>query len=38
MIIKANNKVKTGGEDEEEKMPLLEDADDVCVEYPIEGD
>jgi hypothetical protein len=38
MIMKANNKVKTDGEDEEEKMPLLEDADDVCVEYPVEGD
>jgi hypothetical protein len=38
MIMKANNKVKTDEEDEEKKMPLLEDADDVCVEYPVEED
>ena len=38
MIMKANNKVKTDEEDEEKKMPLLEDVDDVCVEYPVEED
>jgi hypothetical protein len=38
MIMKANNKVETNGEDEEEKMPPLEDANDVCVEYPVEGE
>jgi hypothetical protein len=36
MIMKANNKVGTNGEDEEDKMPPLEDANDVCVEYPVE--
>jgi len=34
--MKANNKVETDGEDEKEKIPILEDADDVCVEYLIE--
>jgi hypothetical protein len=38
MIMKDNNEVKIDGEDEDEKMPLLKDADDVCVEYPVEGD
>ena len=37
MVIKANNEVETNGEDEEEKMPILEDTDDVCVDYLIEG-
>jgi hypothetical protein len=37
MIMKANNKVETNGRDEE-KMPPLKDADDVCVEYPVEGE
>jgi hypothetical protein len=36
MVMKANNKVETDGEDEKEKIPILEDADDVCVEYLIE--
>jgi hypothetical protein len=36
MIMKANNKVGTNGEDGEDKMPPLEDANDVCVEYPVE--
>jgi hypothetical protein len=36
--MKDNNEVKIDGEDEDEKMPLLKDADDVCVEYPVEGD
>jgi len=34
--MKANNEVKTNEEDKKEKMPLLEDADGVCVEYPVE--
>jgi hypothetical protein len=37
MVIKANNEVETNGEDEEEKMPILEDTDDVYVDYLIEG-
>jgi len=36
--MKANNEVKTDEEDEEEKMPSLEDADGICVEYPVKGD
>jgi hypothetical protein len=36
--MKANNEVKTDEEDEEEKMPSLEDADGVCVEYPVKGE
>jgi hypothetical protein len=38
MIMKANNKVETNEEDEEEKMPPLKDADDVYVKYPAEGE
>jgi hypothetical protein len=34
--MKTNNEVETDGEDEEEKMPSLNDANDVCVEYPVE--
>ena len=37
MVMKDNNEVETDGEDEKEKMPILEDADDVCVEYVIKG-
>ena len=36
MVIKANNKVETNKEHEEEKIPLLEDADDVCLKYSVE--
>jgi hypothetical protein len=36
--MKANNEVKTDGEDEREKMPPLEDVEDVYVEYLIKGD
>jgi len=35
--MKANNEVETNGGDEE-KMPPFKDADDVCVEYPVEGE
>jgi hypothetical protein len=38
MVKKANNKVETDGEDEEEKMPPLKDVDDVYVEYSVEGE
>jgi hypothetical protein len=38
MVIKANNEVETGGEDEEEKMPPLEDVDDVCLGYLVKGE
>jgi hypothetical protein len=38
MVMKANNEVKTDEEDEEEKMPPLDDADDVYVEYLVEGE
>jgi hypothetical protein len=38
MVLKANNEVETGGEDEEEKMPPLEDVDDVCLEYLVKGE
>jgi hypothetical protein len=37
MVMKTNNKVEIDGEDEEEKMSPLKDADDVCVEYQVEG-
>jgi|EndMetStandDraft_2_1072991.scaffolds.fasta_scaffold5807757_1 hypothetical protein len=37
MVIKANNEVETDEEDTEEKMPILKDVDDVCVDYLIEG-
>jgi len=33
-----NNEVETDEEDEEKKMPPLEDVDDVCVEYLVEGE
>jgi hypothetical protein len=36
MVMKANNQVEIDGEDEEEKMSPSEDADDVCVMYPVE--
>jgi len=36
--MKANNEVKTDGEDEREKMPPLEEVEDVYVEYSIKGD
>jgi hypothetical protein len=38
MVMKSNNEVETDGEDEEEKMPPLKDANDVCVDYPFEGE
>ena len=38
MVIKANNKVETNGKDKKEKMSPLKDADDVCVEYLVEGE
>ena len=38
MVMKANNEVETDEEDEEEKMPQLKDADDVYVEYLVEGE
>jgi hypothetical protein len=38
MVIKVNNEVETSGDDEEEKMPPLEDVDDVCLEYLVEGE
>jgi len=38
IIMKANNEVKTDGEDEREKMPPLEEVEDVYVEYSIKGD
>jgi hypothetical protein len=34
--MKPNNKVEIDGEDEEEKMSSLENADDVCVKYLVE--
>jgi len=34
--MKANNEFETNMKDEEEKIPLLKDDDDVYVEYPIE--
>jgi hypothetical protein len=37
MIIKANNEVEINEEDEEEKMPPLEDDNDVYVKYLVEG-
>ncbi|KAG6773322.1 hypothetical protein POTOM_020588 [Populus tomentosa] len=37
MAMKANNEVEIDGEDKEEKMSPLKDANDVCVEYSIEG-
>jgi hypothetical protein len=36
MVMKLNNEVEIDGEDEEEKMSSLENADDVCVKYPVE--
>jgi len=36
--MKAKNKVKTNWKDEEEKMSPLEDADDVRVEYLVDGE
>jgi len=36
--MKDNNKVEAIGEDEEENMSPLEDVDDVCVEYLVEGE
>jgi hypothetical protein len=36
--MKANNEVETDREDKEKKMSPLEDANDVCIEYPIEGE
>ena len=36
--MKANNEVETDEEDEDEKMPPLEDVNDVCVENMIEAD
>jgi hypothetical protein len=37
MVIKANNEVEADEEDTEEKMPILKDVEDVCVDYLIEG-
>jgi hypothetical protein len=36
MVMKLNNEVEIDGEDDEEKMPSLEDVDDVCVKYPVD--
>jgi hypothetical protein len=36
--MKANNEIEIDGEDKEEKIPQLEDANDVCVEYSVEGE
>jgi len=36
--MKSNNKVEMDGKDGEEKMPPLKDADDICVEYLVEGE
>jgi hypothetical protein len=36
--MKAKNKVETNWKDKDENMPPSEDADDVCVEYPINGE
>jgi hypothetical protein len=36
--MKANNEIETDGEDKEKKMSPLEDANNVCVEYLIEGE
>jgi hypothetical protein len=36
--MKANNKVETDEEDEEENMSPLEDVDVVCVGYPVKGE
>jgi hypothetical protein len=36
MVMKANNKVETDGEDQKKKILSLED--DVCVEYSVEGE
>jgi len=38
VVMKVNNRVKTDGEDEDEKMSSLEVTNDVCVEYPVEGE
>ena len=38
MVMKANNEVVTNREDENEMIPPLEDADDVCLEYLVEGE
>jgi hypothetical protein len=36
--MKANNKVETDEEDEEENMSPLEDVEVVCVGYPVKGE
>jgi hypothetical protein len=36
MVMKLNNEVEFDGEDEEEKMPSLEDVDDVYVKCPVD--
>jgi hypothetical protein len=38
MVMKLNNEVEIDGEDEEEKMSSMEDADDVCVKYLVEAE
>jgi hypothetical protein len=38
MVMKTNNEVETDKEEKEEKIPPLEDADDVCVKYLVEGE
>ena len=38
MVMKVDNKVETNGKDKKEKMSPLKDADDVCVEYLVEGE
>ena len=38
MVMKANNEVEIDEEDEDEKMPPLEDVNDVCVKNMIEVD
>jgi hypothetical protein len=38
MVMKPNNEVEINKEDEEKKMPPLKDADDVHVEYLVEGE
>ena len=38
MVMKSNNEVETNREDEEKKIPLLEDVDNVYVKCPVKGE
>ena len=38
MVMKSNNEVETNREDEEKKIPLLEDVDNVYVECHVKGE